>query len=225
MHKARNHPLCTASTSAVGTHKRAQSRPRLPHAQHPSRVRDPEKQRERRPHVSSRGARKLVPPRIPFTREPLLRATIPNAVCWPFIFPSLFLKKVNRVIQFATVRIVAPPGSLPTPASSVSQRFALLPAGFAAHACKLRLATVRIVARRVRCPRLRHVFLCFVSSWGRRLTPPYPMLPQAACTPTPPAPPSSASLSSGSPLLHIRPGMLDTTTSPQALLPLRRREA
>ena len=99
------------------------------------------------------------------------------------------------------------------------------PAGFAAHACKLRLATVRIVARRVRCPRLRHVFLCFVSSWGRRLTPPYPTLPQAACTPTPPAPPSSASLSSGSPLLHIRPGMLDTTTSPQALLPLRRREA
>ena len=111
MHKARNHPLCTASTSAVGTHKRAQSRPRLPHAQHPSRVRDPEKQRERRPHVSSRGAHKLVPPRIPFTREPPswreCAATIPNAVCWPFIFPSLFLKKVNRVIQFATVRIVA----------------------------------------------------------------------------------------------------------------------
>jgi hypothetical protein len=39
--------------------------------------------------------------------------------------------------------------------SSNSQRFALLPAGFAAHACKLRLATVRIVARRVRCPRLQ----------------------------------------------------------------------
>lgn len=55
MHKARNHPLCTASTPAIGTHQRAQSRPRLPHAQHPSRVRDPEKQRERRPHVSSRG--------------------------------------------------------------------------------------------------------------------------------------------------------------------------
>ena len=31
------------------------------------------------------------------------------------------------------------------------------PAGFAAHACKLRLATVRIVARRVRCPRLRQL--------------------------------------------------------------------
>jgi hypothetical protein len=151
-------------------------------------------------------------------------------------------------LRLATVRIVAPPGSLPTPASSVSQRFALLP-------------------RRVRCPRLQapshngshccppgslptpeaatrgggreaqrgrspaggddddECILCFVSSWGRRLTPPYPTIPQAACTPTPPAPPSSASLSSGSPLLHIRPGMLDTTTSPQALLPLRRREA
>lgn len=84
MHKARNHPLCTASTSAIGTHQRAQSRPRLPHAQHPSRVRDPEKQRERRPHVSSRGRET----ELLSWRE--RAATIPNAVCWTFIFPILF---------------------------------------------------------------------------------------------------------------------------------------
>jgi hypothetical protein len=114
------------------------------------------------------GAKNSVRTRTPSSRNNPKRCVL------GFYFSNLVFKKVNCVIQFTTVRIVArrvrcprlqapshngshccPPGSLPTPASSVSQRFALLPAGFAAHACKLRLATVRIVARRVRCPRLQ----------------------------------------------------------------------